>query len=1032
MMPTQHTTDPAGGYRRPVSATERLYLAAGDPRGTMALRVLVEGDGPPAPAHLRAALEHAAEACPGSRLVRRGASWYAGGPPPRLRYAEPAAGPLDPGDPATVALLRGPARSAAQPGCEVLVVPGTTSPTTLVFSASHALMDGHGALTWVRAVFLALRGEASRPAPGTDTDLGMLRRHGKSTGSRPTALPGWRSPLGPLDADPRRTLWLRRTLPGRHRALTARFAQALADTAGLPVRIMVPVDLRRHGSGTDATGNLTLPIMLDLSPGDPWDQGYARLLRDLSEGRELATGPEVLLGALPRAVSGPLLRAAQATSVRTDRHLASAVVSHLGRLDLREFSGGGFTATGVLALPVHAPLVPVSVVLTENVPGTSGADGTTQVTLGVRGGARLAERAARLLDDTLVRVTGRSEAGPGATARSATALRGTGVPGGAEAPASVPAPGTVVDLFRAQASLTPDAVALDGPEGVVTYGELDRRSDAVAAELLRRGVAAEDLVGLAVERSPVGVTALWGILKAGAAYLPLDPAHPDARLGELLRTPGLRICLTERHLLDRIRVLAPCSTKDAARFADAPAGLLPPGPGPDQLAYVMHTSGSTGRPKGVCVEHGGLAVFARWMADLCRVTATTRFGFASSYAFDISCFPLFLPMLAGGTTVLAPGPPTRAALRRLLVDHRADTLALTPSHLPLLAGHGAVHTLLLGGEPLTPAAVRTARAAFGPDCRLINGYGPTEATVACLAHIVDGSEDGPTMPLGTPGPGMRVDLVARDGTATGRGPGAVGRTGEIVVSGPQVARGYLSPDADGTSPFHTRPDGSRAYRTGDLGRRLPDGSVEFAGRADGQIKIAGHRVEPAETVAALEAHPAVSHALVLPRSRSRTEAPVLCAYVVPRTPAADHELAGQLRAALARRLPAHLVPAHVVVVAEIPSTVSGKADADALPDPFGEPAPAGEPAADTLSARVAGHWEAILGRAAGRLTPEADFQDLGGDSLALLEMLTAVSGDLLTEAQAEHFMGRLDCLVRDVTLRQVCEQVEAARREVPA
>ncbi|RSS49932.1 AMP-binding protein, partial [Streptomyces sp. WAC06614] len=307
-------------------------------------------------------------------------------------------------------------------------------------------------------------------------------------------------------------------------------------------------------------------------------------------------------------------------------------------------------------------------------------------------------------------------------------------------------------------------------------------------------------------------------------------------------------------------------------------GRRRPGPHPADLAYVVHTSGSTGRPKGVQIEHRSLLGFVRWTTGLCGVTEGTRFGFASSYAFDISCFPLFLTLPAGGTVVLAPGAPSRAGLRRLLTEHRADTLALTPSHLALLGedtGGAAVRTLLLGGEPLTPAAVRTVRAGFGPDCRIVNGYGPTEATVACLAHVVrpedvppDGSGAPATIPLGTPGPFADVDLVAEDGTTIGTGPEDLGRTGEIVVSGTQVARGYLgAPGGAGPSPFLVRPDGTRAYRTGDLGRRLPGGAVEFAGRIDGQVKIAGHRVEPAEVVAALEAHPAVARAVVAVRRR---------------------------------------------------------------------------------------------------------------------------------------------------------------------
>ncbi|MGW7333310.1 amino acid adenylation domain-containing protein, partial [Streptomyces sp. NPDC054840] len=899
------------------------------------------------------------------------------------------------------------------------------------------------------------------------------------TRTRPAPTPPRRSPLGTAGdggGRPLRTLWLRRTLLGRRSALTARLAQALTDATRLDTRVMVPVDLRRHRPGIAATGNLSLPLFLDLRPGADWTAAHTHLLTALAEGRELAAGFETALAPLPRPVTAALLRTAQAVASRTDRHLASAVVSHLGRLDLTEFSGGGFTASTAYALPVHAPLVPLSLVAAET--GTA-----TEITLGVRGGGPdLADRAARLLDTVLagletegtaaeVRRTGPGT-GPGPGGGSGPATPSTPVPTPIPAPgrveadaaatgpaprAALPAPAvpdpavpelTVVDAFRAQAARTPDAPALDGPEGVVTYAELDRRSDTVAAGLRRRGVGREDLVGLVVDRTSAGVCALWGILKAGAAYVPLDPGHPGVRIREILRGSAADVCLTRRHLAEELAPFVPGTLLAVEDLLDGPAA----GPAaaapvrPADLAYVIHTSGSTGRPKGVQIEHVSLMGFVRWMTGVCRVTGRTRFGFAASYAFDISCFPLFLPLLAGGTVVLAPGTPSPATLRELVAGHRADTLALTPSHLALLgaAGSGPAHglrTLLLGGEPLTSTAVRSAHAAFGADCHVINAYGPTEATVAVLAHTVDGTESGATVPIGLAGPYARVDLVTENGETIGSGPGDTGRTGEIVVRGVQVARGYLGPPDGRPSAFTTGPDGVRAYRTGDLGRRLSDGSVEFAGRIDEQVKIAGHRVDPAEVVAALEAHPAVHRAVVVPRRRPRSTAAVLCAYVLPHTgdPAVRGDLGSALRTALTRTLPPYLVPAHVVVIDALPSTVSGKADLAALPDPFAPSTPvtaaAGGTAAAapvTVDARVRYHWAEVLGVDDALLSADSDFHALGGDSLALVEMLTAVSSDLLTPDQARRFTGRLDCLVRDLTLGQVCEHLTAAREEASA
>ncbi|MFJ1703812.1 amino acid adenylation domain-containing protein [Kitasatospora sp. NPDC088346] len=1029
-------------YRRPVSATEWLYLGAHRLGSAMVLQLVVEGDGDPDPERLRAALAAAADACPGSRLVRRGRRWVDSGSPPQLRVAPDGSGP-DAALRTGTAWLEDPLDLRRGPGCEVLLLPGAAGATSLVFRAFHGVMDGHGALLWMAEVFRALRGEPARPARSPVTDAGLLAEVG-ATGRRPALLLDQRAPLtaGPAGTAGRpESLWRRHTLPGRHHALTARLARAVADATGAPrARVMVPVDLRRHHEGEPATGNLTLPVFLDLAGGESWPAAQAQLLRALADRRELAGGFESALARLPLPAAAGLLRAGRAVSLRRDRHLASAVVSHLGRVSPAECSGAGFTGRTVYALPVHAPLVPVSCVAVE-------LPDRTELTVGFQGGPGLAARADELMDRLVASVTGPETGDPGP---ASAGVVGAGVVGAApERVAADTADTTVVGLLRRQAARTPRAIALDGPAGPVDYAELDRRSDAVAAGLLRRGVGREDVVGLLVERSPAGVAGLWGVLKAGAAYLPLDPHQPDARIAQVLQEAGAVACVTERRMLGRADGASPCPVLAVEDVPDAPAGFRPAEPEPGQLAYVVYTSGSTGRPKGVQVEHRALLAFVRWAADLCRVDGRTRFAFLSSFAFDISCFPLFLPLLHGGTTVLVPGEPTRPALRELLERHRADTLAVTPTHLDLMEAYGlglaGLRTLLVGGEQFTRAAADRVRRRLGPGARLINGYGPTEATVGCLAHVLDGTETGPVVPIGRPAPQVRVELV--DGSGAPVGPDRTDAVGEILLSGPQLARGYLGrPDLDAVS-FPVGADGVRRYRTGDLARRLPGGELEFVGREDEQVKIAGHRIEPAEVRAALEGHPAVRTAVVAVRTRPGG-APALCAYVLT-TEGAGRTGAGlgpALRDHLATLLPAHLVPAVVLPVAALPLTVSGKADLAALPDPFGEPSlppgvspdtspdtspggPTGAgPAADELVEQVAEVWSRALGLERRAIGPAADFHDLGGDSLAVLEMLSTVAEELLDPRAADAFMDGLGDSLGELTLPRVCDAVRAARR----
>ncbi|MER8184429.1 non-ribosomal peptide synthetase [Kitasatospora sp. NPDC094015] len=1029
MTPHHRTAaDPAAGpaFRRPVSATEWLYLAAHRLGRAMVLQLVVEGDGALDPAELRAALATAARACPGSRLVRRGRSWIDPGRPPRLRVAPPGSGP-DAELRFGTALLETPIDLDGEPACELLLLTCRTGGrTALVFRAFHGAMDGHGALLWMGEVFRALRGAAPRPARSPVTDGELLAGLG-ATARRPALLLDQPSPLagagalvppsaGTAVAGGPAALWRRRTLPGRHRALTARLARALADATGAPrARVMVPVDLRRHRGGSSNTGNLTLPVFLDLAAGDGWQGAQAQLLGALAERRELAGGFESALARLPLPAAAALLRAGGALAHRRDLHLASAVVSHLGRIDPADCSAGAFTARSLYALPVHAPLVPVSCVAVE-------LPGHTELTVGFQGGPGLADRAEELMDHLAAAVTGH-----GPAPRSADGCARVGAE-----------PATVVGVLRQRAAATPEAVALDGPAGPVGYAELDRRSDAVAAELVRRGVGAEQVVGLLVERSPAGVAGLWGVLKAGAAYLPLDPQLPDARIAEVLRESGAVACVTERDALARAAGLSPGPALAVEDLPAAPADAAPlPEPAPGQLAYVIYTSGSTGRPKGVQVEHRALLAFARWAAELCRVDGRTRFAFLASFGFDISCFPLFVPALRGGATVLVPGRPTRPALRELLERHGADTLAVTPTHLQLAEVYdldlSGVRTLLVGGEQFTGPAAGRAWRRLGPDARLINGYGPTEAAVGCLAHVLDGTEAGPVVPIGRPAPSVRVELVDARGAAIG--PDRPDAVGEILLSGVQLARGYRGrPDLDAVA-FPVGADGIRRYRTGDLGRRLPGGAIEFVGRADDQLKIAGHRIEPAEVRAALEADPAVRAAAVTARTRPGGGA-ALCAYVVAVGPVGEPAAFGAaLRARLAGLLPAHLVPAVVLPVAEFPRTVTGKTDLAALPDPFAAPpvpVPPRRPVdtgpvADAVEEQVARVWARTLGVERRLIGPGSDFQQLGGDSLAVLEMLAAVAEELLEPADADGFTADLADVLAELTLGRVGEAVRRAR-----
>jgi len=995
------------GFQRPVSPNEWLYLAGARLAPPFAIQVVVEGQGRIEAGPLQRAVAVASSACPGARLVRRGRMWVDSGATPPVR----AVGTLD-GE------LRRPLDPVEGPTGEVLLV----GDATLVFRAFHGVMDGRGALTWAAEVFRALRGDAVSGAASPLTDYRLLDQLG-AVGKRASLPLDSHSPLYAGTPVGPGFHWLRRTLDGNHPGLVAKLAAAVAETCGQDrARFMVPVDLRRHSTSLASTANLSLPIFLDGRAGTPWTDWHQRLLRALTDKRELTSGTaERAAFRLPLRGLGAGLKAVDALSRRTDRHACTALLSHLGRVDLTTLSTAEFAATTVYSLPVHAPFAPVSFVATEPA-------GRTELAMSFSDGPGMAERASALLDHVC-------------EALSPAAHRDW--PGNSTA-RPYPAETTVVAQFRRQVAASPDAVALTGLDGDVTYAELDRRSNAVALAVASCGGG---VVGLLADRSVAAMAGLWGILKAGAAYLPLDPANPDARISALLADAGATTCLASRRHAARV--------DGAVVLEDLPHSGQPVDESrPDDLAYVIYTSGSTGQPKGVQIEHRSLANYVTWATQLYRVDARTRFALFTSLAFDLTGTALFLPILAGGSIALVPDEVSPATLRHVLQGCGANTLKLTPAHLDLIgaldltaigperpgagvtgperpgagitgperpgAGVTGFRTVVVGGEQLTTAVATRAQQAFGPGCRIVNEYGPTEATIGCIVHVFRPGFGGAAVPIGLPVDNTQAFMLDADRRTV-----APGEPGELYLAGAQLARGYLGrPELDRERFVHLA-DGTRAYRTGDLARLLPSGVLEYLGRADDQLKIRGHRVEPGEVEAALLAHPAVARAAVVGRRRPGSRDTVLCAYVVA---GCDED---ELRRHLAARLPRYLVPSYLRCVDALPHTVNGKVDVRALPDlSAGVPGAAAD--LDPTEAAVAEIWSRILAVPVGQVEKDADFHQLGGDSLSMIEMIVAVGHTVVGPVGEDAFHAELATLVGEPTLARVCAAVATARGAVPA
>ncbi|MEU5023561.1 non-ribosomal peptide synthetase [Streptomyces milbemycinicus] len=501
---------------------------------------------------------------------------------------------------------------------------------------------------------------------------------------------------------------------------------------------------------------------------------------------------------------------------------------------------------------------------------------------------------------------------------------------------AAPAP-SLPALFSAQAARTPAAPAVSDGGLVLTYAELDARANRLAHLLATRGIGPEKLVAVALPRSAQAVIALLAVLKAGGAYLPLDPEYPVERLGAMLRDARPELVLTTgqadptaesaipRLCLDG----SPVQAELESRPATDPAVRTHPG----HPVYVIYTSGSSGRPKGVVVTHGALADYLVWARRAYPATAGTVL-LHTSLSFDLTVTALWTPLTVGGCLFTASIPELAEMAEPAGMEF--TFVKATPSHLPLLAEASDICSptgqLLLAGEALTTEALRTWRDRH-PDMTVHNVYGPTETTVSCADFPVEpGAELPPgTVPIGRPLANTRIYVL--DSALAPVPPGVVG---ELYVAGSGLARGYLGRPGLSAERFVACPfgaPGERMYRTGDLARWRPTGVLDFMGRADQQVKVRGFRIEPGEIETVLAADPVVGQVSVVAREDRRGDQR-LVAYVVPVEGGTPESMDGSAVRERARRLlPEYMVPAAVVPLPALPLTPNGKLDRAALPAP---------------------------------------------------------------------------------------------------
>ncbi|MBV6325446.1 non-ribosomal peptide synthetase [Duganella violaceipulchra] len=566
----------------------------------------------------------------------------------------------------------------------------------------------------------------------------------------------------------------------------------------------------------------------------------------------------------------------------------------------------------------------------------------------------------------------------------------------ASATAATPASALLQQQFEARAAARPDAPALVRGDQRLSYGELNRRANRLAHRLLAHGVRPDQRVAVCTDDGVALVTAMLAILKAGGAYVPLDPSYPDQRIAHMLADSAPVLLLADAAQRRRLPTPGP-----AVLALEAAQGLPPEGQGeaddernPDpaqlgltarHLAYVIYTSGSTGNPKGVMLEHAGLANFGASHYRLFDITPDSRLLQFAAFGFDASISEIAMTLCAGASLYLREQAAYSAAslglaLRRHAISHLI--LAPTVVEALLAAADPGPLTLIVVGEACPPALAR----AWSSRLRLFNAYGPTESTICATVYRCAPHFQLQQVPIGRPIPHTPVYILDARGQ-----PVPPGVIGELCIGGAGVARGYLHQPALSAQHFVADPfgadPGARLYRSGDLGRWLADGNIEYLGRNDGQVKLRGLRIELGEIETRLAACAGVRAALVLARS-DRPGEPRLVAYLLAQPDATPDPAA--LRAQLGAELPSYMLPSAFVTLAEFPLGPNGKLDRNALPAPDSEALPARHYSAPRgeVETALAALWQELLAlRQVGR---DAHFFELGGHSLMAAQLLVRV------------------------------------------
>lgn len=906
------------------------------------------------------------------------------------------------------------------PTCEVLLIKGKT--IRILFRALHSLMDARGLLFWVEEVFRYLNKE---PLLGTNTKLTdtecykMFEQNSKvkkvPLGARTP------SPLGKRNGNENHYLWGRRRIYGNYHTLVSQLAFLLTQESykhsNLPVSFMIPADLRNKENNFQSTGNLSSPMYINVKKEDSWFDIYAEIINIVKENRDKQVDKsEALVHYIPVNFLAGLLDRYLKSIYKKDAYLFSVALSNLGKINIKKFSNANFLCTNAMFFPVDLPGFSISVISVET---PEFVELFLSAPDFIANNGRL-EKLMESLEEGLKNLnnvsTVKSNLAKDEEKKQIEVFNNTIT--------LYPKDKNIIHLFEEQVALTPNEIAISMDNISLTYKELNEKANSFANYLVNLGKKQGEVIALLTKHSIETIISIIGILKSGNAYLPIDPEHPPDRVKFMLEDTKVSFLVTNLENVDFYPDEKTIYLKDEMFNLDNKIFLAKD----NFLAYVMYTSGSTGKPKGVKVTNLNLVNYIHWVKKYGLLeNEKTIYPFYTSLSFDLTLTSIFLPLVSGNQIEVYKNEYHKFAIKKIIDDKKANIIKLTPTHLRVLkeleTDNITIKKIITLGEPLSNDLAKSIYQKFGNKVEIINQYGPTEATIGCMAHKFDfQKEQSDSIPIGVPGDNTYIYLLNENQEEV-----SVGSIGEIYISGDCVANGYLNRDDLTQKCFLKDPfrKNETMYKTGDLAVRLPNFEIEYVGRVDEQVKLKGFRIEIGDIESTILEYKKIRECIVLVKEKTNDNNSENLKYLVAYYITDEDIDIKELKKFLATKLPYYMIPSTYISIKEIPLTVNGKINKKALlsiqeTENYIELSDF----EDKITKNVFSAVYKVIPQIDNKIDENMNLFELGIDSLTMTALFSKLTKDLIPTEKGNYLMQNLEHILINPTIKNLVDIIK--------